>query len=167
MEQGNMSLVENYAAERRARLMRLGAVPTNSTVSKLTEAQIVPMKPERKFIIPPVEFFYQNFWCWDLVMSINRTMPTVKNIQNIVANHFDITVMDMVSQRRTKNLILPRHVALYLAKELTEFSYPVIGRYFGGRDHSTIIHAVGKIEARMESEPDLKRTIDGLRGLFG
>lgn len=162
-----MSLVENYAAERRARLMRLGAVPTNNIVSRLTEAQIVPLKPERKFVIPPVEFFYQSFWCWDLVMSINRTMPTVKNIQAIVANHFDISINDLVSQRRTKDLILPRHVALYLAKELTEFSYPVIGRYFGGRDHSTIIHAVQKIAARMESEPNLKRTVDSLRGLFG
>jgi len=161
-----MSLAQQMHAERRARLARLGAIPTNSVVSKLTEAQIVPIRPERKLIIPPVEFFYQNFWCWDLVTATNRILPTVKNIQNVVANHFDISVMDMVSARRTKNLILPRHVALYLAKEMTELSYPVIGRYFGGRDHSTIIHAVEKITARMESEPELKRTIDGLRGLF-
>lgn len=162
-----MSLVQQYAIERKARLARLGAIPTNSVVSKLTEAQIVPLRPERAFVIPPVEFFYQNFWCWDLVTATNRIMPTIHNIQNVVANHFDITVMDMVSARRTKHLILPRHVALYLTKTMTEFSYPVIGRYFGGRDHSTIIHAVEKIEARMVSEPDLKRTIDGLRGLFG
>ncbi len=161
-----MSLAQQMHAERRARLARLGAIPTNSVVSKLTEAQIVPIRPERKLIIPPVEFFYQNFWCWDLVTATNRILPTVKNIQNVVANHFDISVMDMVSARRTKNLILPRHVALYLAKEMTELSYPVIGRYFGGRDHSTIIHAVEKITARMESEPELKRTVDGLRGLF-
>lgn len=162
-----MSLVEQYASERRARLARLGAIPTNSIVSKLTEAQVVPLRPEKKLIIPPVEFFYQNFWCWDLVTATNRIMPTIQNIQNVVANNFDITVIDMVSARRTKHLILPRHIALYLAKTLTKFSYPVIGRYFGGRDHSTIIHAVEKIEARMESEQDLKRTIDGLRGLFG
>jgi hypothetical protein len=162
-----MSLVEQYASERRARLARLGAIPTNSIVSKLTEAQVVPLRPEKKLVIPPVEFFYQNFWCWDLVTATNRIMPTIQNIQNVVANNFDITVMDMVSARRTKHLILPRHIALYLAKTLTKFSYPVIGRYFGGRDHSTIIHAVEKIEARMESEQDLKRTIDGLRGLFG
>lgn len=161
-----MSLAQQMHAERRARLARLGAIPTNSVVSKLTEAQIVPIRPERKLIIPPVEFFYQNFWCWDLVTATNRILPTVKNIQNVVANHFDISVMDMVSARRTKNLILPRHIALYLAKEMTEYSYPVIGRYFGGRDHSTIIHAVAKITARMESEPELKRTVDGLRGLF-
>jgi hypothetical protein len=162
-----MSLVEQYASERRARLARLGAIPTNSIVSKLTEAQVVPLRPEKKLVIPPVEFFYQNFWCWDLVTATNRIMPTIQNIQNVVANNFDITVIDMVSARRTKHLILPRHIALYLAKTLTKFSYPVIGRYFGGRDHSTIIHAVEKIEARMESEQDLKRTIDGLRGLFG
>jgi hypothetical protein len=162
-----MSLVEQYASERRARLARLGAIPTNSIVSKLTEAQVVPLRPEKKLVIPPVEFFYQNFWCWDLVTATNRIMPTIQNIQNVVANNFDITVIDMVSARRTKHLILPRHIALYLAKTLTKFSYPVIGRYFGGRDHSTIIHAVEKIEARMASEPDLKRTIDGLRGLFG
>ncbi|SCB51715.1 dnaA protein helix-turn-helix [Bradyrhizobium yuanmingense] len=161
-----MSLAQQMHAERKARLARLGAIPTNSVVSKLTEAQIVPIRPERKLIIPPVEYFYPSFWCWDLITATNRILPTVKNIQNVVANHFDISVMDMVSARRTKNLILPRHVALYLAKEMTELSYPVIGRYFGGRDHSTIIHAVEKITARMESEPELKRTVDGLRGLF-
>ncbi len=162
-----MSLVQQYASERKARLERLGAVPTNTVVSKLTEAQILPLRPEKKIVVPPVEYFYPNFWCWDLITATNRILPTVKNIQNVVANHFDISVMDMVSARRTKNLILPRHIALYLAKEMTEYSYPVIGSYFGGRDHSTIIHAVEKITARMESEPDLKRTVDGLRGLFG
>jgi hypothetical protein len=162
-----MSLVQQYASERRARLARLGAIPTKSIVSKLTEAQVVPLRPEKTFVIPPVEYFYPNFWCWDLITATNRIMPTIKNIQNVVANHFDISVMDMVSARRTKNLILPRHVALYLTKDMTEFSYPVIGRYFGGRDHATIIHAVNKIEARLQVEQDLKRTVDGLRGLFG
>jgi chromosomal replication initiator protein len=162
-----MSLVQQYASERRARLARLGAIPTNSVVSKLTEAQVVPLRSEKKFVVPPVEFFYPNFWCWDLVTSTNRIIPSIQNIQNVVANEFNISVRDMVSQHRTKNLILPRHIALYLAKELTEFSYPVIGRFFGGRDHSTIIHAIQKIEARLLSEPDLVRTIDRLRSLFG
>jgi chromosomal replication initiator protein len=160
-----MSLVENYAAERRARLARLGAIPTRSTVSRLTEAQIV-REVSPTIHVPPVEDFYQNFWCWDLVACENKIVPTIKNIQMVVAAHFGVSIMHMVAHRRSADIVLPRQIGYYLSKVLTGLSFPVIGRYFGGRDHSTILHGVAKIEARMESEPELSATIQGLRGRF-
>lgn len=161
-----MSLVEQFASERKARLTRLGAIPTNRIVSQLTEAQIVPVKPTPTIFVPSVEYFYQNFWCWDLVICQNRLPSTIKNIQQVVSDHYRVSVMDIVSQRRTIDVVLPRHVALYLVKSLTTFSYPVIGRYFGGRDHSTIISAVKKIEARIETEDRLRSEINRLMGRF-
>ena len=161
-----MTFAQQLAAERKARLIRLGAVPTNRTVSKLTEAQIVILKPAKVIDVPPVEAFYSSMWFWDLVAADSRLPATIKNIQTLVSQKYGVTIMDMVSARRNKDIITPRHVAFYLVKSLTTFSYPVIGRYFGGRDHATIIHAVGKIEARMEVEPELRRDVQSLRERF-
>jgi hypothetical protein len=161
-----MSLIENYAAERRARLIRLGAIPTNRIASRLTEAQIVPLKPAQQIFVPSVDHFYPSMWFGDLVFGETKLPATIKNIQTLVSDKYGVSIPEIVSARRDKSVIVPRHVAFYLVKKLTTYSYPVIGRYFGGRDHSTIIHAVQKIEARMESEPDLRRDVLSLRERF-
>ncbi|WP_375428798.1 chromosomal replication initiator protein DnaA [uncultured Sphingomonas sp.] len=82
---------------------------------------------------------------------------TIDEIQKLVSQHFDLKALDLVSARRARAVARPRQIAMYLAKRLTTRSLPEIGRKFGGRDHSTVIHAV----KRIESLRDLDREVDG------
>lgn len=80
-----------------------------------------------------------------------------------MAAYFSITPSDLNSKRRTQSVVRPRHIAMYLAKTMTTRSLPDIGRRFGGRDHSTVIHAVAKITAQLGSDPLLAEDIEAIR----
>jgi chromosomal replication initiator protein len=95
----------------------------------------------------------------DILVEKNREI-TVEEIQKTIANHFNIKVADLKSPKRLKALVLPRQIAMYLARQLTSCSYPEIGERFGGKDHSTIIHAIKKIEKQMEQDFQLRSTIN-------
>ena len=86
----------------------------------------------------------------DLLRSNNKRI-TIDEIQTKVSNYYNVTVEDLVSSRRLRSFARPRQVAMYLAKKLTSRSLPEIGRKFGGRDHTTVIHAVKKID-QLKSE---------------
>lgn len=75
--------------------------------------------------------------------------PAIAQVQDVVAEVFGVTVLDLKSHRRAVAVARPRQAAMALAKEFTPFSLPVIGRHFGGRDHTTVLHAVRKV-ARLE-----------------
>ena len=79
------------------------------------------------------------------LLSVQNRQISVENIQKTVADFFNIKVADMYSKRRPANIARPRQIAMYLAKELTQKSLPEIGELFGGRDHTTVLHAVRKI----------------------
>ena len=79
------------------------------------------------------------------ILSLQKTLISVENIQKSVADFYNIKVADMYSKRRPANIAMPRQIAMYLAKELTQKSFPEIGDLFGGRDHTTVLHAVKKI----------------------
>lgn len=87
---------------------------------------------------------------------------TYDAIQKAVADHFQIKLQELKAKKRTKNLVMPRQVAMYLCRELTNLSYPEIGKYFGGKDHTTVIHACRQIEKLKEKESRLKDAIDAL-----
>ena len=91
---------------------------------------------------------------------------TVDKIQNIVSNYFNITLNDMLSQRRSRPLARPRQVAMYLAKKLTSRSLPEIGRRFANRDHTTVIHAVKTITRLCEKEDEMKKNVEQLKTLL-
>ena len=86
----------------------------------------------------------------DLLRSNNRRI-TIDEIQNKVSNYYNIKIEDIISSRRIRSFARPRQVAMYLSKKLTTRSLPEIGRKFGGRDHTTVIHAIKKIE-QLKSE---------------
>ncbi|MFP4520404.1 MAG: chromosomal replication initiator protein DnaA [Oceanicaulis sp.] len=88
---------------------------------------------------------------------------TVDDIQKAAASYFDIAVDDILSKRRTKTVVRPRHIAMYLAKTMTTRSLPDIGRRFGGRDHSTVIHAVNKVADALGSDAALAEDVDAIR----
>lgn len=86
----------------------------------------------------------------------------VDYIQKTVASFFNLKVADLKSKKRKKVIAFPRQIAMYLSRELTGDSYPEIGNKFGGKDHSTVIHAVNKITALADTDPYTKNTIDAL-----
>ena len=97
------------------------------------------------------------------IISTPRNRPvTIENIQITVAKHFGIKVSDMKSKRRTRNITFPRQIAMYLSRELTDSSLPEVGSEFGGRDHTTVIHACDKIQSEMKMDPSLQATIKEL-----
>lgn len=97
------------------------------------------------------------------ILVEKRRELTVEEIQKMVASHYGIKISDLKSAKRLKALVLPRQVAMYLARQLTSSSYPEIGEKFGGKDHSTIIHAIKKIEQCMENDLQLNATVNSLR----
>ena len=95
----------------------------------------------------------------DLLKSSNRRI-TIDEIQNKVSGYYNIKLDDLISSRRIRSFARPRQVAMYLSKKLTTRSLPEIGRKFGGRDHTTVIHAVKKIEELKESHPKFDEDIN-------
>jgi chromosomal replication initiator protein len=93
------------------------------------------------------------------LLSFNRGQVSVEFIQKTVADFYKMKVADMYSKRRPANIALPRQIAMYLAKELTQKSLPEIGELFGGRDHTTVLHAVRKITELRQHRPELNHQI--------
>ena len=87
---------------------------------------------------------------------------TVDEIQKVVADHFNLKQADLLSERRTRAIARPRQIAMYLCKQHTTRSYPDIGRRFGGRDHTTVLHGVRKIEELMPKEEQIARDVEAL-----
>jgi chromosomal replication initiator protein len=87
---------------------------------------------------------------------------TIENIQKTICDYFNIKIGDLKAKRRTKNIALPRQVAMYLCRKYTSTSFPAIGNNFGGRDHSTVIHASKTIEKKMKDDPSMRATIEKL-----
>jgi chromosomal replication initiator protein len=87
---------------------------------------------------------------------------TIEHIQKIVSDYFGLTYKDLRGKRRTKAVALPRQVAMYIARELTEYSTTEVGAEFGGRDHTTVMHACQKIEDRMRMDPTLEPLLQQL-----
>ncbi len=91
-----------------------------------------------------------------------KKVITVDQIQREVAGFYNLKISDLKSKRKNKALILPRHGAMYLARRLTELSLPEIGRHFGGRDHTTVIHALQRVENILGNDPVYEKTMDAL-----
>lgn len=98
----------------------------------------------------------------DLLRSHDRRI-TIDEIQRRVSEHYNLKLTDMHSTRRSRNVARPRQVAMYLSKQLTARSLPEIGRKFGGRDHTTVMHAVRKIEELMDDDAGFAQDVDVLR----
>jgi chromosomal replication initiator protein len=101
----------------------------------------------------------------DLLHSADRKV-TIDKIKRKVADHYQLRLADLVSARRARAVARPRQVAMFLAKTLTSKSLPEIGRDFGGRDHTTVIHAVRKIEQLRETDSQLSEDIELLRRML-
>jgi chromosomal replication initiator protein len=93
------------------------------------------------------------------LLRANERLLTIDEIQRQVAEHFNIRISDMKSSKRLRNVARPRQVAMYMCKNFTSKSWAAIGEEFGGRDHSTVMHACKKVEELKTSDPDLNEDI--------
>jgi chromosomal replication initiator protein len=84
-------------------------------------------------------------------------------IQRVVAEYFEKSPNDLKGKKRTQNIVFPRQLAMYIAREITEYSTTEIGQEFGGRDHTTVMHSCQKIEERIRSDPTIEPTIEKLK----
>ena len=101
----------------------------------------------------------------DLLRASSRQI-SVDVIQKRVAAHYGVRVSEMFSARRARNIARPRQIAMYLAKNLTSLSYPEIGRQFGGRDHTTVMHAVRTVENLMKSDAQLNEDVELIKSIL-
>lgn len=92
---------------------------------------------------------------------------TIEKIQKTVAEHFQLKVSELKSSKRLKNLVFPRQISMYICRKMTDLSYPEIGSKFGGKDHSTIIHAIKKIDKKIEEDLHTKTLVEKLMDKIG
>ena len=98
----------------------------------------------------------------DIISNKESAPVTVKTIQESVANYYNLRIEDLKSQRRTRNIAYPRQIAMYLSRKLTDMSLPKIGEEFGGRDHTTVIHAYEKISENLKTDEGLQSMINDI-----
>jgi chromosomal replication initiator protein len=98
----------------------------------------------------------------DIISNKQNKNVTIDIIQDVVAAYFNLRIEDLKSQRRTRNVAYPRQIAMYLSRKLTDMSLPKIGEEFGGRDHTTVIHAYEKISDALNRDESLQHTVNDL-----
>lgn len=91
---------------------------------------------------------------------------SIENIQKVVSDYYNITVDDLKGKKKSAKITFPRHVAMYLSRMLTDESFPRIGLEFGGRDHSTVIHSINKIDTELKTNMELKKAIDDIKNML-
>lgn len=99
----------------------------------------------------------------DYLSKASFTKNNIQKIQQVVAEYYNITVEDLKSKKRKASIAFPRQIAIYLCRTLTNESFPKIGIQFGGRDHSTVMHSVDKIENELKTNPQFKNILENLK----
>jgi chromosomal replication initiator protein len=102
----------------------------------------------------------------DVFGAPKQNNVTIETIQKVVADYFSLSYTDLKSKKRTKAISFPRQLAMYIAREITEYSTTELGMEFGGRDHTTVMHGCQKIEERLKAEPSLETTIQKLNKMI-
>jgi chromosomal replication initiator protein len=102
----------------------------------------------------------------DLFQGVEPRRIKIEDILRIISRHFGVSKGDLLSQRRHRSVVWPRQIGMYLAKQLTHRSLPEIGRRFGNRDHTTVLHAIRKIEGVIAGDTGLRDEIDELKKLL-
>jgi chromosomal replication initiator protein len=96
------------------------------------------------------------------IIPLENKVISINQIQKATSDYFNIKLSALLSKKRTKDIVTARQIAIYISRELTELSLPVIGEAFGGKDHTTILHSYNKIKNKIEKDKGLKSTIDNL-----
>jgi chromosomal replication initiator protein len=102
----------------------------------------------------------------DVFFSPRQANMSIDNIQRVVADYFSLSHNDLKGKKRTQKIVFPRQLAMYIAREITQYSTTEIGQDFGGRDHTTVMHSCQKIEERIMSDPTIESTIESLKRMI-
>lgn len=102
----------------------------------------------------------------DLIPNADNQQITIEKIQKVVADYFNLRPDDMKAKKRTKAIAHPRQIAMYLCRELTDLSLPKIGEEFGGRDHTTVMHAQEKINSDIKSNPNILHQVEAIKKIL-
>ena len=153
--QGMLAFYMGEHAEARRALERAASI---GITSKMFDLQSMVLLAFARFHGRDVTLEVAKDALKDLLNAHNRQL-TVEFIQKTVADYYKIKVADMHSKKRTRVIARPRQVAMFLAKDLTPMSLPAIGEAFGGRDHTTVLHAMRKIAEQRQHDPDLNHQI--------
>lgn len=121
---------------------------------------------QHRFSEGPINFEQLDKMLGHLIRSTETKRVRIEDIQRTVARQFNVSKSDLLSNRRTRVIVRPRQIAMYLSKMMTLRSLPEIGRRFGGRDHTTVLHAVRKIEQLKEEDQKLAHEIELLKRLI-
>ena len=97
------------------------------------------------------------------IKKANSKAISIPAIQSRVASYFNISVSDLKGKKRTKGIVIPRQIAMYLSRDITKTSLPKIGKAFGGKDHTTVIHAYDKIKKNLKDNPDIQNYVADLK----
>ncbi len=112
--------------------------------------------------VRPITIENLNVWLADFLRAYDRRV-TIEEIKKKVSEHYTVKVADLESPNRTRSIVRPRQIAMYLARLLTPRSYPEIGRRFGNRDHTTVMHAVETIQRLTGLDPAFREDVEQLR----
>lgn len=143
-------------ADHKMRAALAAAIPVAALNAPLS------LTPQLHLMQPDAELPTPSSPNWFVVLAsepVKREHPSIREIQTAACKHFDVKLADMLSSRRTAIIVRPRQVAMLLCKEHTPHSLPQIGRRFGGRDHTTVLHAVRVIPIRARADAELAHDI--------
>ena len=102
----------------------------------------------------------------DLLRGVEPRRIKIEDILRVVSKHFGVSRTEILSERRHRAIVRPRQIGMWLAKTMTARSLPEIGRRFGGRDHTTVLHAIRKIEGELAGDDKLKAEVEDLKKLL-
>ena len=167
-------VLEKRIAEKAAldRSFQLSAEVVNLLAERLTEngreleGAITRLFANWQYMRTPISLDIAETVVRDLVQGIEPRRIKIEDILRIISRHFGVSKGDLLSQRRHRSVVWPRQIGMYLAKQLTARSLPEIGRRFGNRDHTTVLHAIRKIENEITGNPRLRDEIDELKKLL-
>jgi hypothetical protein len=164
-----MSVVEALAQARRERLQRIAAraVQQMEEAVPAADVHLTPRAPgaKRRYASDPAD---ERAWAMEILGLVDALVPPprkprIVEIQRATAARCGVPVSELLSERRGQRVSKARHLAMYLARELTLKSFPEIGYAFGGRDHSTVLHGVRRIEAKLPFDGELAADIAHIR----
>jgi len=133
---------------------------------RLLEGTLTRLLAMSSFHAAPITLDFARS-CLDGYLKVDDPQISVDSIVSGVAKFFNVKIQDMKGPRRTKQLVLPRQVAMFLARRHTGMSLPEIGKHFGGRDHTTVMHAVKKIDTLLQEDDVFRRKIEMVRRTTG
>jgi chromosomal replication initiator protein len=137
-----------------------------STNIRDLESALTKLTAFTNMVHQPVTFEQAQHLLRDVFASPRQANMSIELIQKVVAEYFSLLANDLRSKKRAQNIAYARQIAMYIVREITEYSTTEIGQAFGGRDHTTVMYSCDKIEERMKADPTLEPTIESLKRLI-